>query len=72
MEDVHAASAHEQVADCNGGSPATGPCYAQAMERARRKPLMSRTAATARRDLARIVGADAVQVPVADRSLLRE
>jgi len=32
---------------------------------------MSRTAA-ARRDLARIVGDDAVQVPVADRSLLRD
>jgi FAD/FMN-containing dehydrogenase len=33
---------------------------------------MSRTAAAARRDLARIVGDDAVQVPVADRSLLRD
>ncbi len=33
---------------------------------------MSRTAAAARRDLARIVGDGAVQVPVADRSLLRD
>ena len=33
---------------------------------------MSGTAAAARRDLARIVGEDAVQVPVADRSLLRD
>jgi hypothetical protein len=33
---------------------------------------MCPTAAAARRDLARIVGEDAVQVPVADRSLLRD
>jgi FAD/FMN-containing dehydrogenase len=33
---------------------------------------MSRTADAARRDLARIVGDDAVQVPVADRSLLHD
>src|SRR5690349_4812637 len=64
VEHVDAAPAHEQVADCDGGLGGHAPMLEPRH--------MSRTAAAARRDLARIVGDDAVQVPVADRSLLRD
>jgi len=64
VEHVDAAPADQQIADGDGGIG----CHPPMLEPGR----MSRTAAAARRDLARIVGDDAVQVPVADRSLLRD
>ena len=64
MEHVDAAAAHAQVADCDGTLFGHRPML--------EPPPMSRTAAAARRDLARIVGEGAVRIPVADRSLLHD